>query len=56
MPAGDTTRITVLRPLRQRWLAPSPPLPVDEEPLWLPEPEEGEPAGESDAQGAPALA
>jgi hypothetical protein len=44
MPMGDTT-VAALRRLRQRWLEPSPPLAVDDEPLWRPAPDpEGEPS------------
>jgi hypothetical protein len=51
MPAGDTTRNAILRPSRQRWLAPSPPLPVDDEPGWHPASEgESERPDESDAE------
>jgi hypothetical protein len=44
MPTGENT-VTALRRLRQRWLAPSPPLAVDDEPLWRPAPDhQAEPA------------
>ncbi|HET6174009.1 MAG TPA: hypothetical protein VFD90_15470 [Gaiellales bacterium] len=48
--AGDGTRAgTALHRLRARWLAPSPPLAVDDEPLWSASPD---PASE-DAGGEP---
>jgi hypothetical protein len=50
MPMGDTT-VVALRRLRQRWLAPSPPLAVDDEPLWSPAPDpEGEPPSIEDLE------
>jgi hypothetical protein len=37
MPTRDSTHTSgALRRLRQRWFAPSRPLPVDDEPHWLP--------------------
>jgi hypothetical protein len=50
MPMGDTT-VAALRRLRQRWLAPSPPLAVDDEPLWRAAPDPGgEPPGLEDLE------
>jgi hypothetical protein len=57
--AGDSTRAgTALNRLRVRWLAPSPPLAVDDEPQWSPPPDPGgaeEAAGEGESD-RPAVA
>jgi hypothetical protein len=47
--AGDVTRAgTALHRLRARWLAPSPPLAIDDEPHWAPLPD---PEGDAIADG-----
>ena len=62
MPMGETSRsVALARRLRQRWLdEPSPPLAVDDEPLWTPAPDSiGDGLGAEDdlegPQGVPAV-
>jgi hypothetical protein len=56
--AGERTRPeTPLHRLRARWLEPSPPLAVDDEPFWTPPPDPaGEPTDEDAEAELPAAA
>jgi hypothetical protein len=46
MPTSDPTHAAgALRRLRQRWFAPSQPLPVDDEPHWVPATDPGDSPG-----------
>jgi hypothetical protein len=55
--AGEATRAgTALHRLRARWLMPSPPLAVDDEPHWRPAPDSAsdEAGDDADAERVPA--